>query len=150
MMRERSIARFPVRSPFSFAGRSFAIARLAREVSMRLLLIVLAAAALAPAAPASAQIVGRPVYEPVGIADPFLPDSSSPPPPIGRELRQIRQRINHARDAGLISRREARQMRREARAIGLLGHRYSHGGLSDSERRELQTRTEVLRESVGR
>lgn len=116
---------------------------------MRLILVVMTAAALAPLAPAAAQIVGRPVYEPVARAEPFLPDSSSPAPPLGRELRQIRHGIDRAREAGLISSREARQLRREARMIGRLGHRYSHGGLSDSERRELQTRTQLLRERAG-
>ena len=117
---------------------------------MRLLLVVLTAAALVPLSGAVAQIVGRPVYEPVASADPFLRQSGIPAPPIGRELGQIRQGIDRARKAGLISSREARQLRREARMIGRLSHSYGHGGLSHSELRELQTRTQVLRERVGR
>ena len=106
------------------------------------------AACLLLASPAAAQIAGRHDYEPVPIANPFLGDSSLPGPGIGREMRDVRGKIHDARESGLISGREARQLRREARAIERLAHAYGRDGLSQSERRELETRTLYLRGRV--
>jgi hypothetical protein len=108
------------------------------------------AASLLAATPAAAQFVGRPVYEPVPPPAPFLADSRLPGPGIGRELRDVRQRIERARDNGDLTRREARQLHRQARLIGRLAERYGAGGLSQSERAELQTRTGALRDAVTR
>jgi hypothetical protein len=60
----------------------------------------------------------------------------------------VRSRIERARDEGQLSKREARQLRREARLIGRLADRYAAGGLSPAERRELGTRTQVLRTRI--
>ena len=112
----------------------------------------LAAAALLlalPLAPAPAGIAERRVPRPVEPrVDPFLSDSSLSGPGIGREVRHVRKRIDRARDSGLISRRETRRMRREARAIERLAHLYGRDGLSASERRELETRSRILESSV--
>ena len=116
---------------------------------MRILPLLLLAALSLPA-PAAAQIVGRPIYEPVGVADPFLGNGVQPAPSTRDELRDIDRRIDRGRDSGLISRREARQLRREARAIARLGWVYRQDGISDSERRELQARTFALRSVVNR
>ncbi len=112
------------------------------------LLCLLAAGALA--APASAQIAGKPDYGPVPAANPFLPDSRLPGPPLGKELRDIDRRIDRARDSGRISPREARRLDREARAIGRLGRRYGRDGISPSERAELEARAGSLRDAVNR
>ena len=109
-----------------------------------LALTALSAGLFAPAA-ASAQIAGKRDYGPVGTSSPFLPDSSLAAPPLGRELRQMRGRIERARENGLLTRREARALDREARALGRLGGRYARDGLSAAERRELQARTAALR-----
>ena len=106
--------------------------------------------ALAVAAPASARTVGSQVPTPSPRANPFIGDSRLPAPAIGRELRDIRSRIDHARQSGDLSAREARQLRREARLIGRLANRYGRDSLSLSERSELQVRTQVLRGSFGR
>ena len=106
--------------------------------------------ALALAAPSGAQIVGRNDYGPVGTPNPFIGDSSLPGPGIGRELHHIRQRIERARESGAISRREARQLNREARLIGSLAVRYGAHGLTQSERAELQARANFLRAQVNR
>ena len=115
---------------------------------MRILPLLLAALPLG--APAAAQIVGRPIYEPVGAADPFLGNGVMPAPSTRDELRDIGRRIDRGRDSGLISRREARQLRREARAIARLDRVYRGSGLSTSERAELQARTFALRSLVNR
>jgi hypothetical protein len=101
------------------------------------------------AAPASAQIAGRHDYEPVPIANPFLADSSLPGPGIGQEMRDVRGKIHDARESGQISGREARQLRRESRAIERLAGVYGRDGLSQSERRELENRTHYLRGRVN-
>ena len=102
------------------------------------------------ASPGAAQIAGKHDYGPVPLANPFLPDSRLPGPPIGKELRDIDRRIEQARDSGRLSGREARRLDREARAIGRLARVYGRDGLSSSERAELQARTNYLRDAVNR
>ena len=106
------------------------------------------ALAFSLAAPAGAQIVGRPDYGNMSGASPFLSDSRSPPPPVASELLDIGGDIDRARGAGLISRREARQLRRERRVVGSLASRYARDGMSESERLEIQNRTLLLRSQV--
>lgn len=61
------------------------------------------------------------------------------------ELRDVRREISKGRDRGELSRRQAKQLRREAGEIAMLEDRYAAGGLSDAERAELRSRAEVLR-----
>jgi hypothetical protein len=96
--------------------------------------------ALAVPTPAGAQIVGRHDYDDVPPASPFLADSRLPGPGIGRDLRDIRARVDRAYDNGALSDREARRLDREARQIGRLARLYGRDGLSPSERAELQAR----------
>jgi hypothetical protein len=102
------------------------------------------------AAPAPAQFVGKPAYEPVGIASPLITDGRLPGPGIGRELGDLHDRIDRAREAGTLTRREARAFRREANQIGRLAGRYGRNGLSLAEHQELQTRALALRGLVSR
>jgi hypothetical protein len=97
------------------------------------------------AGPAGAQIAGRHDYGDVGPSTPNLGDSSLRGPGTAREMRDIRGRIEDARDSGRISRREARQLERESRRIGRAARRYGRDGLSPSEARELQQRALILR-----
>ena len=115
-----------------------------------LILPLTGVAALMLPVPAAAQIAGKPDFGPIPRASPFLPDSSLPGPGIGREVRDLRERIGQAHEAGLISRREARALDREARLIGRLAHRYGRDGLSDAERRELEQRAQAVRAGVNR
>ena len=105
---------------------------------------------LVATAPAAAQIAGRHDYESVGPANPFIGDSSLGAPPLGGELRGIRDGVDRARASGAISRGEARRLNREARQIGRLAGRYGRDGLSGAESRELQARTLALRSAVAR
>lgn len=114
--------------------------------SALLFLALLAAAA----APAHAQIAGKRDYGPVPASSPFLPDSRLPGPGIGREVRDLESRIESARDRGALSRGEARRLEREARAIGRLARLYGRDGLSPSERSELESRSNYLRDAVSR
>ena len=113
-----------------------------------LCLLLMLGVAAAPAA--TAQIVGRPTYERVSVPDPFLGNGDRPGPSVGQELRAIDRRIDRARESGMITRREARAMRREAAGIARLAGFYRQGGFTPSERLELRTRIEVLRDSVNR
>jgi hypothetical protein len=72
-----------------------------------------------------------------------------PPPAIGRQLDGIDDGIRAGRASGQLSRKEARALRRENRAIAGLASRYAENGLSPSEARELQIRTEVMRDMVN-
>ena len=67
----------------------------------------------------------------------------------GREFDRVQDRIEDARDAGRLTRAEARGYRREARMIETLRDRYSRDGLSDAEDRELRTRISALESLVG-
>lgn len=102
------------------------------------------------ASPATAQIAGKRDYGPVATANPFLPDSRLPGPPLGKELRDIDGRIDRARDSGRLSPREARRLERETRAVGRLARFYGRDGISPSERSELEARAAYLRDAVGR
>jgi hypothetical protein len=103
------------------------------------------------AAPATAQIVGRPVYGDVPRMDRLgRADSRLPGPGIGRDLGDVHDRIDDARESGRISRGEARGYRREARAIGALARRYGADGLSPWEANELEFRARALRSAIAR
>lgn len=102
------------------------------------------------AAPAGAQIAGKRDYGHVPVSSPFLGDDRPPGPGLGKQLRDIDKRIENARESGRISGRDARRFEREARAIGRLARIYGRDGLSPSERAELETRTNYLRDSVGK
>jgi hypothetical protein len=102
------------------------------------------------ATPAAAQIAGKHEYGPVPVSSPFLPDSRLPGPGLGREISDLQGRIDDARESGALSRREARGLEREARAIGRLADRYGRDGLSPSERAELENRTNYLRDAIAR
>jgi hypothetical protein len=66
-------------------------------------------------------------------------------PALGRELRKTRDLIGEGRRNGELSTKEAKALRREAKQIDTLADRYGRDGLSDSERRELDTRVRLLR-----
>lgn len=82
------------------------------------------------------------------IAGPPAPRPQSLPsynPASATELRSVRREIDKGRDRGELSKKQARQLRREAGEIAMLERRYAAGGLSDAERAELRNRAEVLR-----
>lgn len=110
---------------------------------MRLLLT----AVLIAAAPLSAQARFMPESRPSGDRAPGIVDTGSRPaaPPIGRDIRDARERIDRSRDNGSLSKQEARTLRREARQIDVLADRYGRDGMSDAERRELEARLQILR-----
>ncbi|MFN3776175.1 hypothetical protein [Sphingomonas parapaucimobilis] len=70
-------------------------------------------------------------------------------PSVAADRRDIRRSIREGRRSGDISRAEARSFKREYAAIGELGQRFAQDGLSLSEERELQVRTEALRGMVN-
>ena len=87
---------------------------------------------------------------------------STPPPFVGRppatpralppissgvdhDVRRIGSEIREGREKGELSKRQARQLRRDSADIRMLERRYARGGFSDAERRELRARTEMLR-----
>lgn len=102
------------------------------------------------AAPAAAQIAGKRDYGSVPVSSPFLDDSRLPGPGLGKTLRDLDSRIERGRESGRLSRGEARRLEREARAIGRLARRFGRDGLSPSERAELESRANYLRDAAGR
>lgn len=96
---------------------------------------------LLAAAPASAQIwPGPSLHGPSGGS--MNRDRSA------AETAKIRSDIRAGRDAGQITRREAKQLKREAWQIDTLEERYAAGGLTPSEEAELYARREALRSDV--
>lgn len=69
---------------------------------------------------------------------------------VGGELRQLRATIRAARDAGQLSRSEARALRRQAWRIDSVQARYGRDGLSEFEQAALQSQVEVLRAQANR
>ena len=111
---------------------------------MRLPLVAFLAFAL----PVSAHPQFMPRSLPPGERNPGISDMGTLPgsgPLPDRELRKTRDLINEGRDRGELSKDEAKALRREARQIDALADRYGRDGLSDPERRELETRLQLLR-----
>lgn len=104
--------------------------------------IALLAALILPALPAAAQI-----RDPSGGVR--WPAPSPALPGVARELGQADRSIRDGRESGQLSRREAKALRRESRQIATLERRYAHGGLSQSERAELESRIAALRSVTG-
>lgn len=92
-----------------------------------------------------AEVVSR--SPPVETRMPGVTDMGTQPqsPSIGHDLADARDLIRDARAEGNLSKREARALKREARQIDTLAQRYGRDGLSDPERREIETRTQLLR-----
>jgi len=97
-----------------------------------------------PAAAAAQFVAGpAPVPQPMpGIADRGTLPST---PSLGHQLGEARERIKAGRARGELTKQEARALRRDAAMIETLADRYGADGLSESERRELDMRAEVLR-----
>lgn len=81
------------------------------------------------------------------------PQSATPPGPAGitirpdpsnRELQESRERIREGRRSGGLTKKEARQLRKEATVNDALAKHYARDGLSDSEQRELDMRGRAL------
>ena len=109
---------------------------------MRIAIAATALAAIVGASPALAQI-----RDPSGGVR--WPAPSPALPGVARELGQADHNIREGRESGQLSRREARALRRESRQIATLERRYARGGLSESERAELQSRIAALRSVTG-
>jgi hypothetical protein len=73
----------------------------------------------------------------------------SRPAPNGPQLGSIFSDIDAGARYGQLSRKQAKELRREAAQISALESRYAADGLSDSEAAELQTRAEVLRSIIN-
>ena len=115
---------------------------------MRRTAVALLIAALA--APAAGQIAPRREYGPVARPNPFISDGRLPSPGVRREARDLRSRIERARESGSLSPREARRLEREARLIERLGRRYGRDGLSAAEQHELEVRAAAVRAATNR
>ena len=107
---------------------------------MRLIAFPILITAFMAAIPASAQTWGR--YSPSPA--PSAPRDSG----INGQLGKIRSDTNAGRRSGQLTRSEARALRRERASISTLEERFASGGLSDSEKAELQTRVEILRSNT--
>jgi hypothetical protein len=121
--------------------------------------IVLAVVLLALPMTAQAQFRSQPMpagdARLPGIVDRTPPGSHRPPGAevqvvqtdrmVAHDLREARQTIDWRRESGELTRREARQLRREARLIDTLSYRYARDGLRADERSELTLRAQELR-----
>ncbi|WP_232496185.1 hypothetical protein [Novosphingobium kaempferiae] len=109
-------------------------------MTLRLLPLVLLS--LSPAT-AWAQIVGPPVPQSDRVT------GISGIGPYATEMRETRRNIDDARDAGQLSKREAKAFRKEARRTDALAERYASDGISPSEARELDMRARALDSLAG-
>lgn len=65
------------------------------------------------------------------------------------ETAQMISNIQKGRQGNQLTRREARQLKREVRQVDVLEARYAEGGLSPSEEAELFVRREALRNDIA-
>lgn len=110
---------------------------------MRRLALLTLGLGLALDAPASAQIAGRHDYGDVRVPDRPAYGSMPAGPSPAAEARDIRGDIRNLREAGAISRREARTLSREARAIARTGDSLSGGSARAVEAQLLALRSQV-------
>jgi hypothetical protein len=64
---------------------------------------------------------------------------------VQHDLREARETIDRRYESGELTRREARQLRREVRLVDRLQYRYGADGLRPDERTELALRAQELR-----
>ena len=112
-------------------------------------LLILSLALLGLSAPAAAQIAAPRTYPSVGASDPFLPDSRLPGPAAWQEVGHLRDRIGRAREAGLISRREARRLYRQTNRLAARSRTYGRDGLSSSEQAEIRERALAVESAIS-
>jgi len=105
-----------------------------------LALVAIVAAAMQGASPS---VYGPPA--PIPRMPGYGPSASSNVPPVAGVVQQVLSDIQQGRDSGQLSRKEARELRKEAGLIGQMEERFARDGLSDDERAELQNRAEVVR-----
>lgn len=108
---------------------------------MRAMVAAVAIALGASPMPAAAQRI----YGPPPSA-PRAPTISADRIAVARDVADAREQIHRGRAERSLSRRQARGLRREANQIDTLADRYAADGLSDAERRELDSRARVLRD----
>ena len=120
------------------------------------------AAAVLLAVPITAQAQFR--SQPMPAADARLPGIVDRTPPSGHrppgfievrivpgdrtvqhDLREARETIDRRYENGELTRREARQLRRELRIVSRLQYRYGHDGMRADERAELALLAQELR-----
>ena len=101
----------------------------------KLLLSMAAMGALAAAAPAVAQTgyYGTNVNSGVGISN---------------QIAQLEARLQAGISAGLIDRREARELRMDLRDLRTLERRYSYNGFTSAERQDLRQRLRNVRQEL--
>jgi len=66
-------------------------------------------------------------------------------PVTSADLGHVRRDVRKGRDEGSLSKKQAKELRREAREVAMLEERYAAGGLSSAEAAELRARIGVLR-----
>jgi hypothetical protein len=116
---------------------------------MRLSICLLAALSLS--APAAAQFANGGRATPPSSLPAWFGSGTgraAPDAGIGHDLHAVRREIRQARERGDLTRREARQLGRQADAIAELADRQGDNGLSASERAELEARTHYLKDAI--
>ena len=118
---------------------------------MRIFAVATVVVALS-ASPAAAQFAGTAQRAPSGtpIWDHPVDSARLRPiePGVRGDIAGIFGTIRDGRRSGQLTRREARQLRREGRVIESLEARYRRDGLSASELDELRTRVALLRDDI--
>jgi hypothetical protein len=66
-------------------------------------------------------------------------------PVTSAELGLVRRDVRKGREEASLSKKQAKELRRETREVSMLEERYAAGGLSSAEAAELRARIEVLR-----
>lgn len=116
---------------------------------MRSLVIALVLGVSLTAAAAARFAPGQTAPSDPRVPRPMVIHGPTPGAAVLRDVSDIRDEIDRGRDAGALSKQEARQLRRESRTIGVLAERYGRDGLSDAEKTELETRALYLRDAVN-
>jgi hypothetical protein len=115
-----------------------------KEVRMPILALAMAAAAVQGGSPS----VYGPPAPPPPVYGPSIPTVRTVPDygvPVSASVDRVLSDIDDGRNSGQLSRKQAKELRRELGEIGELERRFGRDGLSDDERAELQNRAAVVR-----
>lgn len=124
---------------------------------MRVLAIGSLLLAIVVAMPASAQIAGSmrglsgsngPSFRGSILRPPAADPTMGQRVSIAHEVDDMRDDIREGREAGQLSRKEARALGREGRRIDWASARYARGGYTYAELSMLRNRTEALRSAI--
>jgi len=110
-----------------------------------LALVAVIAAAMQGASPS---VYGPPVPA-IPRTPGFGPSASNNVQPVIGVVQKVLSEIRDGRESGQLSRKQAKELGKEAALVSEMEERFARDGLSDTERAEIRTRAELVRANMN-